>query len=259
MNFKRLFSNGVNAFPTIGGLLSCIVILLGTPSSVYADASSRPVLVELFTSEGCSSCPPADELLRKLSLQSHVVTISEHVDYWNRLGWNDPYSSKTWSDRQGDYVRNLGLSGLVTPQFIIDGYLHISGSSRIGINSLVSKAARQNPKIPLKLSCLLDKASGDLRVSVSSDRPLAENLFLHTVLVEKKLYSRVTAGENKGSFLHHVTVARAINSKRTLTSLKEMVNFKIDKSWNLRNIKVIAFIQESESKKVIAIGSTKIP
>ena len=196
--------------------------------------------------------------MRKLSMSSSVVTISEHVDYWNYLGWNDPYSSKSWTSRQQSYVRSLGLSGLVTPQFVIDGCFHVSGSSENVINRLVSKAAKQNPKIPLKVSCSLDKVSGEIRVDVSCPKKLQKNLFLHTFLVEENLSSRVIAGENRGSFLRHVSVARAIDSKRLRTGLNKKVVFFISRNWNLKNIRVIAFIQEMPGKNVIALGSTNL-
>src|SRR2546425_10437285 len=124
-------------------------------ASSPAPVTPTPVLVELFTSEGCSSCPPADAYLRELDRQPlaglEIIVLSEHVDYWNHIGWIDPYSARYYSDRQGAYAERLRLDGVYTPEMVVDGTSEFVGSDSAAAGKALAKASH-SPKIAVRLS-----------------------------------------------------------------------------------------------------------
>src|SRR5882724_8767554 len=162
------------------------------------------VLVELFTSEGCSSCPPADAVLARLHREQPVpgvqlVVLSEHVDYWNDLGWKDPFSDPQFSDRQGRYG-----SRIYTPQVVVDGRIDVLGSDEAGIVR-AAKAAARDPHGTVRL----ERSAAGVRISVSG---LSEHRHTNVVLavVEDGLVSKVERGENAGRTLAHAAVVRTL-------------------------------------------------
>jgi hypothetical protein len=175
----------------------------------------RAVLVELFTSEGCSSCPPADALLRQVngsrtSAGLLVVGISEHVTYWNQLGWSDPYSSPIYTDRQTAYGQRFRLEGVYTPQMVINGAEQIVGSDRAALAQAVQKEAEQKPRMSLSILSL--SAAGDkltVKFSTGGEVP-AKGVDVIAVLADDSDKSNVLHGENSGQLLAHVSVARSI-------------------------------------------------
>lgn len=150
---------------TVGALLAASLVILGLfaakPgfSSKTGDSNvtgpRRAVLLELFTSEGCSSCPPADQLLETLDRTqpvsgAQIIVLSEHVDYWNRLGWTDPFSSTLFTQRQQDYVTQLHLDSAYTPQLVVDGQQDVVGSDERAVRAVILKAEKQ-PKCSINL------------------------------------------------------------------------------------------------------------
>src|SRR5204863_9059983 len=129
-------------------LLSLCLVLAVAP--VRAD--ERPIVVELFTSEGCSSCPPADALLAELARRSDVLALSFHVDYWDRLGWKDPFSSRAATDRQNRYATLLALPTVYTPQIVVDGKWEAVGSDRADVERALELARRDHPEVPVTLA-----------------------------------------------------------------------------------------------------------
>src|SRR6516164_6714157 len=134
------------------------------PAARRRNGVPRLVVVELFTSEGCSSCPPADALLKELSEQQplqgvQVIALEEHVDYWNHLGWTDPFSSTEFSQRQSDYARIFGNDGVYTPQMVVDGQSEFVGSRGGSAKEAIQKAARL-PKFEIALRPAADAKSG---------------------------------------------------------------------------------------------------
>src|SRR5205823_8102402 len=129
-------------------LLSACVALAAAP----VQAGERPIVVELFTSEGCSSCPPADALLAELARRPDVLALSFHVDYWDRLGWKDPYSSRAATDRQNRYAKLLALATVYTPQIVVDGRWEAVGSDRADVERALERARRDPPEVPVTLT-----------------------------------------------------------------------------------------------------------
>ncbi len=145
---------------------SGLVEVMGSAERQAAESARLriPVVVELFTSEGCSSCPPADELLERLDEKQlipgvEVIALEQHVDYWNSLGWNDPFSSSRFSERQNDYSISFGHSGVYTPQMIVDGTVEFVGSSKQQALASIAESARQ-PKVKVQLEFGKDRGGG---------------------------------------------------------------------------------------------------
>src|SRR5271170_1239940 len=149
--------------------LFCMALAAASTAMLQAatnspQSASPTVLVELFTSEGCSSCPPADRLLAELDRKqpipgTTIVVLSEHVDYWNQLGWRDPFSSHQWSERQDEYGRQFGLDSIYTPQMVIDGDSQTSGSDGRAVLLAIQRSAKQ-PHIDIAISSLEKSSDG---------------------------------------------------------------------------------------------------
>lgn len=175
-----------------------------------ADGARVPVVVELFSSEGCSSCPPADALLARLDRDQpiagvEVIALEMHVDYWNRLGWTDPFSQAAFSARQRTHVFAMNGRSVYTPQMVIDGRDELVGSNAAGATLAIERAARA-PHVSVKLAREGDEIAIDVGPSPASEGPC------HAMLAttERGLSTRVTAGENAGETLAHGPVVRSL-------------------------------------------------
>lgn len=201
---------GALAFSALLAVPVAVVAQVGAVSA--AGAKSGPVLVELFTSEGCSSCPPADELLRKVSGQTTaagqlIVGISEHVSYWNGLGWKDPYSSELFTGRQNEYGAHFGIGGVYTPQMVVNGREQFVGGDRRSLEAaFAAEAQRKQIALHITAAQMTEK---NVTFSYSAgDLPAKGSLQLVAVLVDDMDRSNVLRGENEGHELVHVSVAR---------------------------------------------------
>src|ERR1700681_1211408 len=188
------------------------------PLATAKFSGSHPVVVaELFTSEGCSSCPPADDVLSQLTRQPasevEVLALGEHVDYWDRLGWRDPFSSPAYSIRQSTYAASVFHQNEVyTPQLVIDGRFERVGSDVNGIHRAITQAAAA-PKATVEVT--VGRAHDrELGVGVRVDMPpaltLHESVDVLIALAEDNLLSEVRRGENRGRTLRHTAVVRSL-------------------------------------------------
>lgn len=206
-----------------------------------ADSSRAPVLVELFTSEGCSSCPPADRLLE--TLDSQAIVLSEHVDYWDRLGWRDPYSSHASTVRQEAYARGLGTNGPYTPQMVIDGATEFVGNDARRATEEVARA-RSREKVGIRLS----RTAGGVQVQIDAASKGAE---VWLALADDSGTSQVAAGENKGRTLHHVAILRSL---RKIGAVKRGAAFAQTVEIPANAGRVIVFVQDAGLGKVYGAG-----
>lgn len=231
------------------------------PRVSAADAAS-PVLVELFTSEGCSSCPPADALLQELDRSQPVagaqlIVLSEHVDYWNRIGWTDPYSSSFFSNRQSAYAGRFGLDSVYTPQMVVDGAAELGGSDPRLASQAIEKA-RGREKIPVRISALSWEEAGVLRAHVEAG-PLPESATgrraeVYFVAALDHAESQVLRGENQGRRLTHVAVVLSLGKIGTTEKGKGFagdVRVKLDSRRNLADLRVIGFVQQAGTGRVL--------
>ncbi len=218
-------------------------LLLVMSSAVVSGQSRAPVLVELFTSEGCSSCPPADRLLQKLD--SQVVVLSEHVDYWDQLGWKDQFSSPAFTARQRDYSRMLNLPDVYTPQMIVDGETAFVGSDSGKAVEAIAKAGRRK-KADLRIA----RAEAGLSIDATGLPATAE---LMLALAEDTAASNVAAGENKGQRLAHVAVLRSLQK---IGKVKHGEDFRrtVELPKTAAAQRIIVFLQESGYGRVSAVA-----
>jgi hypothetical protein len=218
-----------------------------------------PVLVELFTSEGCSSCPPADTVLQELASKQaisgvRVIALSEHVDYWNHLGWKDPYSSAVYSMRQGEYAKSFRNPQVYTPQMVVDGQAEFLGSDRRAAQIAIRRAARR-PKATIGISRSRDKVS--VRITNVPKGSGASDVY--AAVTESDLSSGVQAGENAGRHLKHTAVARQLVRIGTLAAGKPFQGmFRPKPSGVTRNQTIVVFVQEHRTRKVIGVEEVPV-
>jgi hypothetical protein len=220
---------------------SCVVLFAGA-----ADPQRMPVLVELFTSEGCSSCPPADRHLQQLDRE--VIVLSEHVDYWDRLGWKDRFSSPVFTERQEAYAREFGLDSPYTPQMVVDGAAQFTGGDARRAAVEIDKAADR-----AKADIFLARSGSGVRLEISAV-PRDADIWL--ALADDGAITKVTAGENKGRNLAHVAVVRSI---RKIGAVKRGGNFArvIDLPASASGQRVVVFLQEAGQARVL--GAAMLP
>lgn len=232
-------------------------VMFGGAPQVHAQTTSRvPMLVELFTSEGCNSCPPADSLLATLLEEqpiegAFVIPLSEHVTYWDHQGWKDPFGSQQFTVRQQQYGLRFNLDSVYTPQLIIDGREEYVGSDRRAIERALRNAAtRAKPALTIVAS-----VSGSvIQLSASGPGLSAErNAELVLAVVEDHLSVDVKRGENANKILKHSGVVRSLTNAGDAAK-GAPVSIKIDPAWKRANLHAVAFVQSKNDRRVVAVA-----
>ncbi len=228
------------------------------PSKTMNANKKTPVLVELFTSEGCSSCPPADRVLMQLENQqknpnAEIITLSLHVDYWNNLGWKDPFSSAEYSQRQNGYAERFKLDSIYTPQMIVDGQTQFVGSNLGTASQAISDAAK-NPKTNIEISM---KTGDKLNIKIA-DLPAHEAAYVWLAIAEDNLQTSVKRGENGGRTLDHTSVARELNLlgeiNPTAKNFETEAAIRLQSLWKKDNLKFVVFVQGKDTKKIYGVN-----
>ncbi len=237
-----------------------------TTSPSSSAKSGVPVVVELFTSEGCSSCPPADKLLAALEEKqpvpgAQVIALEEHVDYWNSQGWLDPFSSVEFTDRQDEYEHSLHASTAFTPQMIVDGMTQFVGSNVKAAVDAIAKAAQTSiGHVDLQVKSDAGAKAVPVNVRFTSDAnvPAHGSADVMLAITEDGLSSNVTRGENAGATLAHQGVVRElrvigrVSSDGTFTAQPDV---KISKSWNRAHLRVVVFVQMHGDGRIITAAT----
>ncbi len=252
-------------------LFTAALVLSAGPSTWAAsekETARVPVLLELFTSEGCSSCPPADRLLQYLDAKQPVagaelIVLGEHVDYWDSSSWRDRFSSPQYTARQQEYTKKYHLDGVYTPQLVVDGHFGLVGSDARGATSAIRQAIRE-PKIPIAVSNVT--RDGD-RVTAHIDLPEAGKDFkgvrgtLFVAIADNRAESHPGGGENAGASLAHVAVMRVLRQVGPVdldTASAKDVTLTIQPGAGVTGLRFVAFVQDTKSGHVLGVAAQKL-
>lgn len=257
--------------PKLTILLLFALAVTAHAQSPAASTSRSPVVVELFTSEGCSTCPPADSLLKNLeTLQpvqgAEIIVLEEHVDYWNHEGWVDPFSSREWTSRQEEYASRFKVADVYTPEMVVDGEKELLGSDAGKAQAAIADAARGG-ETPVSVSAEPSPAKGAQRFNVRVGKLVgsapgdAAEVWL--AVSEHGLQSSVTAGENAGRHLTHAAVLRSLHKIGDVkadgsAAFQATPEVKLKPDWKRDNLQVVVFVQEKKSRKILGSASTRV-
>jgi hypothetical protein len=225
---------------------------------------ANPVVVELFTSEGCSDCPPADRLLYRLEQTqpvpgAQIIPLEQHVDYWDDEGWRDPFSSSQFTLRQRNYVYTFNLPTPYTPEMVVDGTAEFVGSDVHRALAAIVQAAR-TPKANLQIEQLADATSDPRTVSLhvslaaSSGWNAKHGADVLLAITEDNLPSNVTAGENAGAHMDHRAVVRELRVLGRVESagvFSAAPELRLAGNWRRENLHVVAFVQDRSTRRIL--------
>jgi len=233
------------------------------PSTVYDTAgrvnqTGTPegfALVELFTSEGCSSCPPADEAVGKINTKDQPIYIlSFHVDYWDYLGWKDPYSNAAYSERQREYGNLFGLTSIYTPQIIVNGTTEFSGGDESRLQESIGTSLKRKREKILTLS-LVRSAN---KITIHCNTMPGDGIKLNLALVQLRATDFIRRGENKGRTLHHFNIVRDFQS--IANGKHGDIYFEnLPTGSNPADFELVAFLQKTVSGEIISAIRVAIP
>ena len=236
-----------------------LCVLLGGILAVQISAKT-PVMVELFTSQGCPTCPAADKILADLETSqpiadAEIITLAWHVDYWDSFGWKDEFSLPVFSQRQVAYSRALNIGGTYTPQMFVDGTNYFVGTKLDKATKAITQATK-NSKSEINVSLDKDK----IKISIPN-LPKHEKATVFAAFTQDNLSRKIGRGNNAGKTLVHSSVVRDL---RSVGSIEPQANkfeaetfLQFQPEWNKENLNLIVFVQENGSRKILAISRIK--
>jgi hypothetical protein len=247
-----------------------IAVAIGAAVCPAASTGTLPrdgaVVLELFTAQGCSSCPPADRVLSSLgedeTLRGRVVPLAFHVDYWDRIGWTDPFGSPRWSARQEAYGRRFRLDGVYTPQLVLDGRAEMNGSQEARIRTEIARRLERPPVARVDLAATPGESAAEAVVTVGAELLEAREgkLDLLLAVFENGVVTAVARGENEGAVLRNDFVVRRLETVLSLTGragtrqTREM-RVKLDGAWRPERLGVAAFLQDPRSLEIVGAAA----
>ncbi|MEO6636740.1 MAG: DUF1223 domain-containing protein [Ginsengibacter sp.] len=207
--------------------------------------SKRIAVLELFTSQGCSSCPSADRLLEKYSVKDNVIVISFHVDYWDRLGWKDPYSAKQFTNRQYNYASAL-KANVYTPQLVINGQNEMVGSDARKIDNTLTKIWGQDLASEVSIeSVKLENGKAIISYTLAGN---TGNTSLNIALIEKKTKTKIKAGENGGATLSGTNVVRNFETLNFVKEGKNSYTIEVPAGIDKINLSTVLYLQKANNE-----------
>lgn len=247
---KRIYYMG-------GAIILTGILFMCTPSRSKGNSKAKInpaadgfVVMELFTSQGCSSCPPADALLETYAEKNddHIIPLAFHVDYWNRLGWIDSLSKSDYSDRQRDYAEKLN-SQTYTPQLVINGQQQFVGSDRSEIASAVNKYLKNKATVKITVADLnLANSKAAVTYNIEGD---ISNMNINAALVQKSVMTQINGGENQGVKLNNFNVVRDFKTG-LLSNQSGSISLKLPAGNSFDNYMVVLFIQDKNNGSIKA-------
>ena len=242
------------------GLIVLAAVGKNSGSTVVTNSAihTSPVVVELFTSEGCSSCPPADALLTELDHQpipgAEVIALGLHVDYWNQLGWVDRFSSNEFTHRQNEYGRRFGLDSVYTPQMVVDGRYEFVGNDSNRARKVIADEAQKTRSAEVELQQVDDHT---LNVQVKNAGGSPDVLL---AITENGLSTSVRAGENGGRELRHSAVVRELTRLGTAKAgqFQKRVTVPKNDDWKRVNLRAVAFVQTAGTGEILGAAAIRL-
>ena len=237
--------------------------LLVAGSGVVVAQTKVPVVLELFTSEGCSSCPPADNVLSRLQREQpvsgvEIIALGEHVDYWDHLGWKDRYSSPLFTARQQDYGRQFRLESVYTPQLVVNGEREVVGSDMAAATQAI-RAVAESPRATVSMKVNGNGVAFEVRGLPSGGR----NADMYLAVTESNVESAVLSGENANQRLRHAPVVRSLTSLGKLDSKKDgaysaTAQLVLHPEWNRANVRLVLFVEDHASHKIVGAATMRL-
>ena len=256
MRMRRISALAILAVAVIA---VCMAVLAKTTEP---SVPRKAVVVELFTSEGCSSCPPADELLghlrRELSARNvQVIPLGFHVDYWDGLGWKDRFSSAKFTQRQEQYAQALRVEGPYTPEMVVDGAVEFVGNDAGRAQSTIRQQASQLETAQVKIA---PTGADQLSIQVTGPSSNGGSALVMLAITEDNLTTQVGSGENGGRTLHHAAVVRDLRQVGTLKDggIETTVPLNLQKDWKRSDLHAVVFVQQGPSGKIAGAASVAL-